>query len=90
LFWVVEDFFRSLVKESFRAQQLNTWPEAVHWLIVTFAAEAQLDSAVRRLKTTSQGSIVSARQFGLRLQLDAAALGFLLDATEAKSNLRKA
>jgi hypothetical protein len=83
--WVVEDFLRSPVKESFRAQHLNTWPEAVHWLIVTFAAEPQLDAAVRRLQTTSQFATESVRQYGLRLQLEAAALGSLLDAPEVKS-----
>jgi hypothetical protein len=85
LLWVVKDFFRSPVKDSFLAQQLNTLPEAVHLLLVTFAAEAQLDSAVRRLQTTSQGSTKNVGQFGLRLQLEAAALGSLLDATEVKS-----
>jgi hypothetical protein len=76
LLWVVEDFFRSTVKESFRAQQLNMWPEAVHWLIVTLTfAEAQLDSAVRSLQTTSQGSTENVGLFRLRLQLEAAALG---------------
>jgi hypothetical protein len=37
------------------------------------------------LQTTSQGSTENVGQFGLRLQLEAAALGSLLDATEVKS-----
>jgi hypothetical protein len=85
LLWVAEDFLKSPVKEAFRAQNSNTWPEAVHWLIVTYAAESLLDAAVRRLQTTSQGAHESVRQFGLRLQLEAAALGSLLDAMEVKS-----
>lgn len=85
LLWVIEDFLMSPVKEAFRAQNLNTWPEAVYWLIVTYAAETLLDSAVRRLQTTTQGMGESVRQFGLRLQFEAAALGSLLDAMEVKS-----
>jgi hypothetical protein len=73
--------------ESFHAQHLNSWPEAVHWFIVTFAAEPQLDAVVRRLQTTSQFSTENFRQFGSRLQLEAAALGSLLDAMEVKSLL---
>jgi hypothetical protein len=38
LLWVAEDFLRSPVKEAFRSQNLNTWPEAVHWLLVTYAS----------------------------------------------------
>jgi hypothetical protein len=56
LLWAIEDFLKSPVKEAFRAQQLSTWPEAVHWFILTFAAETQLDAAVRRLQTTTQGT----------------------------------
>jgi hypothetical protein len=84
LLWVVEDFLRSPEMESFHAQHLNSWPEAVHWLIVTFAAEPQQDALVRRLQTTIQFSTDTVRQFLLRLQLEAAALGSLLDATEVK------
>jgi hypothetical protein len=87
LLWVVEDFLRSPVMESFHAQHLNSCPEAVHWLIVTFAAEPQLDAVVRRLQTTSQFSTENVRQFVSRLQLEAAALGSLLDAMEVKSLL---
>jgi hypothetical protein len=43
LLWVAEDFIRSPGKEAFRSQNLNTWPEAVHWLLVTYASEQTLD-----------------------------------------------
>jgi hypothetical protein len=85
LLWVLEDFLRSPVKEAFRSQHLNLWPEAVHWFLVTYAAESMLESAVRRLQTTSQSSNETVRQFGLRLQMEASALGSLLDAVEIKS-----
>jgi hypothetical protein len=35
LLWVAEDFLRPSVKEAFRAQQPESWPNAVHWLLLT-------------------------------------------------------
>jgi hypothetical protein len=42
LLWVVEDFLQSPAREAFRAQAHRTWPEAVHWLLITFAPESYL------------------------------------------------
>jgi hypothetical protein len=85
LLWVVEDFIQSPAKESFRSQHFNTWPMAVHWLLTTYAPETTLESAVRRIQTTGQAHTESVSEFGLRLQLEASALGSLLSAAEVKS-----
>ena len=85
LLWIVEDFIRTPAKESFRSQQFDSWPTAVHWLLTTYAPESSLEIAVRRLQMTSQMSSESVRKFGLRLQLEAAALGSLLSTPEVKS-----
>lgn len=85
LLWVVEDFLRSPVKEAFRSQNLNTWPAAVHWLLLTYASEQMLDSALRRMQTNGQAPTENVRQYGLRLQLESASLGSLLSSAEVKS-----
>jgi hypothetical protein len=85
LLWIVEDFIRTPAKESFRSQQFESWPTAVHWLLTTYASESSLEIAVRNLQMTSQTSSENVRQFGLRLQLEAAALGSLLSTPEVKS-----
>jgi hypothetical protein len=85
LLWVLEDFLLSPVKEAFRSQNLNTWPAAVHWLLVTYAPEQSLDAAMRRLQTQGQSPIETVRQFGLRLQLESASFGSLLSSAEVKS-----
>jgi hypothetical protein len=85
LLWVVEDFLRSPVKEAFRSQNLNMWPEAVHWLLVTYASEQTLDAALRRMQTNGQSATETVRQYGLRLQLESASFGSLLSSAEVKS-----
>ena len=66
LLWIVEDFIRTPAKESFRSQQFDSWPTAVHWLLTTYAPESSLEIAVRRLQMTSQMSSEGVRKFGLR------------------------
>jgi hypothetical protein len=73
------------VKEPFKAQQLETWPDTVHWIILTFAGEAQLDDAGFQVQTTFQTSTEIVRQFCLGLKRDAAALVSLIDTMEVKS-----
>lgn len=85
LLWIVEDFLQSPARESFRAQTLTTWPEAVHWLLVTFAPEPSLERAVRKLNLASQTALETVKQFGLSLQLEASMLGSLISLSEVKS-----
>jgi hypothetical protein len=76
---------RSPAKEAFRSNAFESWPSAVLWLLTTYAPESALEVAVRRLQTTAQAPNETVRQFGLRLQVEAAALGNLLSAPEVKS-----
>jgi hypothetical protein len=85
LLWVVEDFIRSPAKESFRSQHFDSWGTAVHWLLTTYASETTLESAVRRIQTAGQAVNETVSEFGLRLQMEASALGSLLSAAEVKS-----
>jgi hypothetical protein len=85
LLWVAEDFMRSPVKESFRSQHLSSWPAAIHWLLVTYAPGTAIETAVRLLQTAAQGSTETVRQYGDRIQIDAAALGSLVSPAELKS-----
>jgi hypothetical protein len=85
ILWIVEDFLQSPARESFRAQAHTTWPEAVHWLLITFAPESSLESAVRKLNLSSQGPLEKVKQFGLRLQLEASTLGTLISLSEVKA-----
>jgi hypothetical protein len=62
LLWILEDFLRSPVKESFRVQAHDTWPSAIHWLLTSYAQETALESAVRKLQTTSQGASDNVRE----------------------------
>jgi hypothetical protein len=82
LFWVVEDFRQSPAREAFRAQAHRTWPEAVHWLLITFAPESSLEKAVRSLNLASQAQVENVKQFGLRLQLESSTLGSLISLSE--------
>jgi hypothetical protein len=85
LLWIVEDFLRAPAKDAFRTQRHATWPEAVYWLLVTYAPESLLEAALRAIQTTNQLTSESVREFGLRLQLDSSALGSLLSTAEVKS-----
>lgn len=85
LLWVVDDFLRTPVKEAFRAQTLDTWPAAVHWLLTTYAPETSLESAVRKMQVAGQQLQEAVRQYGHRLQMEAAALGSLMTQAEVKS-----
>jgi hypothetical protein len=85
LLWIVEDFLRSPARDAFRTQQFLNWPSAVHWLLTTYVPESALDSAVRTLQTTSQNQGEDVRKFGLRLQLQTAALGAFFSTQEVKS-----
>jgi hypothetical protein len=85
LLWVVDDFLRPPAQGAFRSQRFDSWPLAIHWLLVTYASETILESAVRRIQTTSQATNESVQEFGLRIQIEAAALGSLLPQAEVKS-----
>ena len=85
LLWIVDDFLRTPAKEAFRAQSLNTWPAAVHWMLSTYASETALEAAVRKIQVVGQQAGESVRQYGSRLQLEAAALGSLMSTSEVKS-----
>jgi hypothetical protein len=85
LLWVVDDFLRPPAQGAFRSQRFDSWPLAIHWLLVTYASETVLESAGRRIQTTSQATNKSLQEFGLRLQIEAAALGSLLPQAEVKS-----
>jgi hypothetical protein len=85
LLWILEDFLRSPVKEAFRIQAHDTWPRAVHWLLTSYAPETALESAVRKLQTTSQGTGENVREFGLRLQSEASLFGPLISVSELKA-----
>jgi hypothetical protein len=83
--WIADDFLRTPAKEAFRAQALDSWPVAVHWLLSTSASESALEAAVRQMQVTGQSKAESVRQYGHRLQLEAAALGSLMSSSEVKS-----
>jgi hypothetical protein len=85
LLWIIEDFLATPAKEAFRAQEHRTWPDAIQWLLLTYATGDQLDKAMRKLQIISQHQTETVRDFGLRLQLEASALGTLLDLAELKS-----
>lgn len=85
LLWIVDDFLRTPAKEAFRSQSLDSWPAAVHWLLSTYASEPALEAAVRQMQVTGQQGSESVRQYGSRLQLEAAALGSLMSPSEIKS-----
>jgi hypothetical protein len=81
----VDDFLRTPVKEAFRAQTVDFWPAAVRWLLSTYAPETLLNSAVRRMQFAGEQTQEAMRQYGHRLQMEAAALGFLMTQEEVKS-----
>jgi hypothetical protein len=81
----MEEFLNSPPRDAFRAQAHQTWPEVVHWLLLTFASESSLEQAVRSLNLENQGHVESVKQFGLRLQLESSTLGFLISTSETKS-----
>jgi hypothetical protein len=85
LLWIMEDFLLSPARDAFRAQAHQTWPEAVHWLLLTFASESSLEQAVRSLNLANQSHVESVKQFGLRLQLESSTLGSLISLSETKS-----
>jgi hypothetical protein len=85
LLWIVEDLMRTTAKEAYRAQHLDSWPAAVHWLLFTYDSETPLEAAVRKMQVAGQKIHESVRQYGSRLQLDAAALGPLMSTSEIKS-----
>lgn len=85
LLWIVEDFLQSPARDAFRAQAHRTWPEAVHWLLITFAPESSLEQAVRSLNLARQAQVETVKQFGLRLQLESSTLGSLISLSETKS-----
>jgi hypothetical protein len=85
LLWIVEDFMRTPAKEAYQAQHLDSWPPAVHWLLSTYASENSLEAALRKIQLAGQQIQESVRQYGSRLQLDAAALGLLMSTSEIKS-----
>jgi hypothetical protein len=73
------------LKDAFRAQRHATWPEAVYWLLATYAPESLLEAALRAIQTTNQLTSESVREFGFSLQLDSSALGSLLSTAEVNS-----
>jgi hypothetical protein len=85
LLWIVEEFLRSPARDAFRTQQFLNWTSAVHWLLTTYVTESALDAAFRTLQTTIQNQGEDVRKFGLRLQLQTAALGALFSTQEVKS-----
>lgn len=85
LLWIVDDFLRTPAKEAFRAQALDSWPAAVHWLLSTYVPESMLETAMRNMQVSGQRPLESVRAYGNRLQLDSAALGSLMAAPEVKS-----
>jgi hypothetical protein len=85
LLWIMEYFLHSPARDSFRAQAHQTWTEAVHWLLLTFASESSLEQAVRSLNLANQSHVESVTQFGLRLQLESSTLGSLISLSETKS-----
>jgi hypothetical protein len=85
LLWIVEDFVRPPVKGAFRAQRPTTWPIAVHLLLTTYAAESLQDQSLRKINNIAQFPSEPVRAFGLRLQLEATALGPLLSVDEIKT-----
>lgn len=85
LLWVVDDFLRSPAKEAFRIQRHDTWNSAVQWFLSSYAPETGLESAVRKLHSSSQHDGESVRQFGLRIQSEASLLGSLITLSELKA-----
>ena len=85
LLWILEDFLRPPCKEAFRMQAHKSWPEAVHWLLTSYAPETALEQAVRRLQTSSQLPGENVRDFGLRIQSEASLLGALIPLPELKA-----
>ena len=85
LLWIVEDFIHSPAREAFRAQAHRIWPDAVHWLLITFAPESSLEQAVRRMAVSTQAQVEIVKQFGLRLQMESSAMGSLISLSELKS-----
>jgi hypothetical protein len=90
LLWIVKEVLRSPVRDAFRTQQFFNWPSPVHWLHTTYVPESALDSAVPTLQTTSQNQGEYVRKFGLRLQLQTAALGALFQRRKLSRYLLKA
>jgi hypothetical protein len=85
LLWIADDFLRTPAKDAFRAQALDSSPTAVHCLLSTYASEPALEAAVRQMQVAGQHKAESVRQYGHRLQLEAAALGSMMSSSEVKS-----
>jgi hypothetical protein len=85
LLWLSEDFLRSLAKEAFRLQSLETWPSAVHWLLTSYDPATTIEAAVRSLQTTRKRPSEAVRDIGLRVQQKVRLLVSLVPFSELKS-----
>ena len=83
--WILEDFQRSPVQDAFRLQAHEEWPDAVQWLLSSYALETALDAALRKLQATSQGTAELVRDFGLRVKMEANYIGALVLLPELKA-----
>jgi hypothetical protein len=61
------------------------WPEAVNWLLITFAPESSLEKAVISSNLSGKEKTVREKQFGRRLQMEASTMGSLVSLSELKS-----
>jgi hypothetical protein len=86
---VVLRLFPDLLSEpaltSFRSAKPSTYPEAVKWLLLTYAPETRVTESWRDLQQLKQEDPETATEFALRLQAAAHQLGGLVSATELKA-----
>lgn len=85
VFWIMEDFLLAPAKETFRHQGLRSYPEAVHWLLSSYASESSLEVALRNLTLSQQSPTETVRSFSLRLQLVVGQVGDLISPAELKT-----
>jgi hypothetical protein len=81
----MEDLLLARAKETFRLQGLRSYPEAVHWLLSSYASESSLEVSLRNLTLSQQTSTETVRSFSLRLQLEVGQVGDLISPAELKT-----
>jgi hypothetical protein len=77
--YVLRAFLDTPAREEFTAFKASSFPEAVDWMLSTFAPVSFLAAEYKRICSLTQNSGESPREFSLRLRQSASRLGPLMD-----------
>ena len=82
--WLLEDFTEEPITSQLRDQAFSSYPQAVHWLLLSYASEKNLNEALQELQSARQQQGETARMFGHRLLSQAGMLGNLAPLSQVK------